>query len=185
MAKRSKVDHLPQELKDWLQRALVKNNFSGYAELAEEVRKHGIELGVVADVSKSGLHRYGSKLERRLSAIKASTEAARLIADAAPDDEDARSSAIISLVQTELFEAIVSLQEAESADAGARVELLSKAAKNIATLARASVGQKKWLVEIRDKVKQAADAAEKIGRRGGLSKDGIDELRREILGISQ
>lgn len=184
MAKRSKVEQLPDALKDWVRNALVKGNFAGYAALAEELRKHGAELGVVADVSKSGLHRYGAKLERRLAAIKSSTEAAKLIAAQAPDDEDARSSAIISLIQTELFEAIVNLQEAEAAEPGERVALLSKAAKNIATLARASVGQKRHEIEVRSRVRAAADAAAKIGRKGGLSKTGIDEIRREILGIA-
>ena len=48
-----------------------------------------------------------------------------------------------AMVQTELFEAILALQEAdevgedgEKADPGERVALLSKAAKNIATLTR-------------------------------------------------
>ena len=50
-----------------------------------------------------------------------------------------------ALVQTELFEAIIELQEAdEETDSGKRVELLSKAAKNIATLARSSVNLKKF-----------------------------------------
>ena len=45
-------------------------------------------------------------------------------------------------MQTELFEAIIELQEAdEETDSGKRVELLSKAAKNIATLARSSVNE--------------------------------------------
>lgn len=184
MGRRSKIEQLPPELKGWLDDALVKNNFSRYEQLARELKQRGATLGIAADASKSGLHRYGSNLERRLSAIKASTEAAALIAKSAPDDADLRSAAVISLIQTELFEAIVSLQEAESADAGDRLGLLSKAAKNIATLANASGRQKRHEIEVRAKVQSAADAAARIGKKGGLSKGSIDEIRREILGIA-
>ena len=80
MAKRSKVSQLPDELTAWLEQALIKGNFSDYAALAAELKKHGATLGLDADVSTSGIHRYGQNLERKLSAIKASTEAAKLIA---------------------------------------------------------------------------------------------------------
>lgn len=80
----------------------------------------------------------GKKLERRLSAIRASTEAAKLIQAQANDDKDARSEALTALVQTELFEAILALQEADDPEANLedRVAMLSNAAKNIATLTR-------------------------------------------------
>lgn len=179
MAKRSKIVALPPAVKAWLDKALVEGNFSGYAALEAELKARGYDIG------KSSIHRYGTNLERRLSAIKASTQAAAAIAAAAPDDADLRSAAVISLIQTEVFETLVQVQKAENMNPVARMDALSKVAKNIATLTRASVGQKKWELEIRDKVKSAADAAAKIGRKGGLTKDAVDSIRREILGISQ
>ncbi len=178
MPKRSKIATLPAEVRRWLDAALIQGNFSGYEALEAELAQRGVTVG------KSSIHRYGANLERRLQAIKASTEAAVMIMDAAPDDQDARSGAIVSLVQTELFDTIMKLQEAVDADPVARVKLLSAAAKNIAALTRASVNLKKWQVEIRDKVKAVADAAAKIGRKGGLTKDAVDSIRREILGIA-
>ena len=138
-------------------------------------------------IGKSSIHRYGADLERRMAAIKASTEAARAIAQAAPDDEDLRSGAVISLIQTEVFDTLMRLQEAQdpNVDAAARVKLLSAAAKNVATLTRASVNLKRWQIEIRDKVRAAAAAVEKLARKGGLSAGAVDSIRREILGITQ
>jgi hypothetical protein len=54
-----------------------------------------------------------------------------MIADAAPDDSDMRSAAVLSLVQTELFNALVALQEAdnEDADPADRIMLMAKAGK--------------------------------------------------------
>jgi len=90
----------------------------------------------------------------------------------------------VSLVQTELFDTIMKLQEAVDADPAARVKLLSAAAKNIATLTRASVSLKKWQVEIRDKVKAVADRVARLTKKGGFSAKTADDIRREILGIA-
>ena len=113
--------------------------------------------------SRSAVGRYGQKLERRLSAIRASTEAAKMIQAHAGDDKDARSEALTAMVQTELFEAILALQEvdeplpegatAEEVAAG-RVDLLSKAAKNIATLSRSSVNLKLFQAKVEEETRK-------------------------------
>lgn len=143
----SKIDLLDEDTRRELEARIVANGFGGYVELAEWLTERGYSIG------KSAVGAYGQKLERRLAAIKTSTEAAKLIAAAAPDDADDRSNAIMSLVQTEIFDAILSLQEAtseEQMDPGERLALLSHAAKNIATLSRASVNRNKWALEVRE-----------------------------------
>ncbi len=180
MPRRSSIHGLPEDVRRWLERALADANFSGYRALEEALREKGYQI------SKSVIHRYGQKIERRFAAIKASTEAARLLTEGAADDQDARSEAVIALVQTELFESIVNLQEAtdEDLDPAARIELLSGAAKNIATLARASVNQKKFRQEVQARAEAAAANVEKIAKKGGLSAESVEQLRREILGIA-
>lgn len=179
MARRSSIDGLPEDVRRWLERALADSNFSGYQALESMLRKQGYQI------SKSAIHRYGQKIERRFAAIKASTEAARLLTEGAADDQDARSEAIIALVQTELFDSILDLQEAGAEDDPAeRLGLLSTAAKNIATLARASVNQKKFRLEVQARAEAAAANVEKIAKKGGLSAESVEQLRREILGIA-
>lgn len=179
MARRSRIETMPEEVRRWLERALMESNFSGYEQLAALARDKGFVL------SKSAIHRYGQKIERRFAAIKASTEAARMLTEGAADDQDARSEAVIALVQTELFESIVNLQEAgeEGMSDSDRITLLSKAAKNIATLARASVALKKFQQEVRARVKTAADTVTAMAKKGGLTPDAVDAIRRNILGI--
>ncbi|WP_098030324.1 DUF3486 family protein [Escherichia coli] len=180
MARRSTIDKLPEEVRRWLERALTNSGFSGYAELEELMRDKGYLI------SRSAIHRYGQKIERRFTAIRAATEAARMLTEGAADDQDARSEAVIALIQTELFESIVQLQEAEDGkiDPQERVALLSKVTKNVATLSRASVNLKKFQQEVRAKAEAAASNAEKIARKGGLSAESVQALRREILGIA-
>lgn len=179
MGRKSAISTLPAHVRQWLERALTDSGFSGFVALEEALREQGYSI------SKSAIHRYGQKIEKRYSAIKASTEAARMLTEGASDDQDARSEAVIALVQTELFESIINLQEAEEqSNPSERIALLSTAAKNIATLARASVNQKRFRLEVQERVRAAAQAVEKIATKGGLSAESVDIMRREILGIS-
>lgn len=180
MARQRAVDQLPPEIRGWLDKTLTDGNFSGYALIEEALRDRGYQI------SKSALHRYGQHVERRFAAIRASTEVARMLTEGAADAQDVRSEAIIALVQTEMFEGILALQEATGTDVDPkeRLSLLSAAAKNIATLTRASVNLKKFQTEVRARAESAATAVEKIAKKGGLSTDSVATMRREILGIA-
>lgn len=179
MGQRSKVSKLPKVVLDWLNQTLVEGNFSGYELLESELKARGY------DISKTAIHRHGQNLERRLAAVRASTEAARQIADAAPDDADQRSEAVISLVQTDIFNTLVMLQEvAEEEDMTKRLTVMGKAAKAIAELSRASVNNKKWQAEVKAKAMLAADAVEAVAKKGGLSEQALETIRRDILGIA-
>lgn len=158
----------------------MDNNFSGYEALEAALAERGFQI------SKSAIHRYGQPLQRRLAAIKASTEAARIISDGAADDQDARSEAVIALIQTEMFEAIVNLQDAndETLDPIERMGIMSKVAKNIASLTTASIRQKQFKTEVRDRAKAAADAVASVAKKGGLTAEAVETIRREILGIA-
>ncbi|MCR4529876.1 DUF3486 family protein [Acinetobacter venetianus] len=179
MARESSIDQLSTDDKVWLDKRFMDKGFCGYEEIATILQERGY------NVSKSSVHRYGQKVEQKLAAVQASTQAAMMIADAAPDDSDMRSSAVLSLVQTELFNALVALQEAdnEDADPADRIMLMAKAGKGIAEIAKASVNQKKWESEVKERVQAAAKAVEKIVKKGGMSKDTVDEVKKEILGI--
>jgi hypothetical protein len=139
--------------------------------------------------SRAATGRYGQKLSRRLAAIRASTEAARLISEQAGDSQDARSEALTALVQTEIFEAILNLQEAEdpSLDPGERLGMLSAAAKNIATLSRSSVNLKKFQAEAGTRARallleEQAARAESVGQKPGVTEETRNAIR-EVLGI--
>lgn len=182
MGRKSSISRLPVEIKAYIERRLSE----GQMTLDELIADLQAAFPQTALPSRGAVHRYGKKLEQRLAAIRASTEAARIIDETTGDEKDTRSGAIIALVQSELFETIVNLQEAteDSIDPAERIKMLSAAAKNIATLTRASVTLKKYQGEVAAKVASAAEKAETIARKGGLSADSVQALRREILGIA-
>jgi chorismate mutase len=180
MGRKSSVLTLPREVRDWLDKALVQDNFSGYELMEAALAERGYQI------SKSALHRYGQPLQRRLSAIKASTEAARIITEGAGDDQDARSEAVIALIQTEMFEAIVNLQELDdqNTDPIERMGIMSKVAKNIASLTNASIAQKRFKTEVRARAQEVAEKAAKLAQKGGLTAETVAEIRKSILGIA-
>lgn len=180
MARQSSITGLPEDVREWLNKALTEQNFSGYEALEVMMREKGFAI------SKSAIHRYGQKIERRFAAIKASTEAARFITEGAADDQDARSEAVIALCQTEIFEAMISLQEASDEELPPldRMNAMSKVAKNIATLTRASISQKQFKTVVQSRAAEVAEKAARLATKGGLSSESIDELRRAILGIA-
>lgn len=172
MGKKSTVETLPREVKEWLDRSLVENSFSGYKLLAEEMKARGYEI------SKSAIHRYGKDFEDRLKTLKMVTEQARAVVQAAPDEDGAVNDALVRLTQEKLFGVLMEIEvDPETVD-------LAKLAKAVAELGKASVMQKRWLSEVRAKAEAAAANVEKIAKKGGLSSDSVEQLRREILGIA-
>ena len=186
MGRKSTISRLPPEVKSFIEGKLAEGRCT-LDELIADLHERFASTQTAGDLpSRAAVHRYGQKLERRLSAIRASTEAAKIIQSQAGDNDDARSEALTALIQTELFEAILNLQESDDPDMdpGERVGMLSSAAKNIATLTRSSFGLKVFQAQVRERIQAAAANVEKIAKKGGLSAESSAELRREILGIA-
>ncbi|GJJ80787.1 DUF3486 family protein [Pasteurella canis] len=179
MPKRSTVKALPQSIRDWLDSALVENNFSGYRELEDELKKRGY------DISKSAVHRYGQKLEQRLASIKASAEAAKVISENISNEKGVQSDAILEMIQSEVFQALMSLEEIkEEDDPMKRLAALSFVGKNISPLIAASINLKKYQAEIKARAETAAKEVEKIVKKNGLTEEAADTVRKHILGIA-
>jgi hypothetical protein len=189
MGRKSTIDRMPPELRAHIERRLGEGRMT-LDELIADLRGAFPSAATQGELpSRSAVGRYGQKLSRRLDAIKASTEAARMIREQAGDSQDARSEALTALVQTELFEAILSLQEADDPelDPGERVGMLSAAAKNIATLTRSSVNLKEFQAKAEERIRQALLSEQKERASAITSKSGVSEETRQairqVLGI--
>lgn len=190
MGRKSSIARLPEEVKGYIT-AMLATGAQTLDELIADLQERFPAAAAAKTLpSRSAIGRYGQNLERRLSAIRASTEAAKMISAQAGDDKDARSEALTALVQTELFEAILNLQEAtdEDLEPGERIGMLSNAAKNIATLTRSSVNLKKFQGEVEEatRKKLLAEQAAKLSAmpaKGGVT-DETKQAIREALGIS-
>lgn len=187
MGRKSSIARLPEEVKHYIEGKLAEGRMTLdelIADLRERFAAQAEELP-----SRAAVHRYGQKLERRLSAIRASTEAAKMIRAQAGDNEDARSEALTALIQTELFEAILNLQEADDPelDPAERVGMLSTAAKNIATLTRSSVNLKQFQAKVEEETRRKLLEEQRVkldalGKSGGVT-EATKQAIREALGI--
>jgi len=167
---------MPKEIRAQLDQRIVEGGFADYRALAKWLNDNGYEIG------KSAVHHHGEKLERRLEAVKRATEQARAIAEASPDDEAAMNDALIRLVQKIDMDILLDL-EGETVPP----KTLEAVSRSVATLARASVNQKKWMVEVRDKlnakVGRAAEQVALAARAGGLSPEAEQQIRNALLDI--
>lgn len=171
MAPRSKVELLPDAVRQDLEQRLIKSGFSGYEELAAWLQEQGFEI------SKSSLHRFGSSFEDRCAALRIATQQAKAIVAASPDDEGDMTEALMRLMQERLFSALIDIEVDPS-----KLNLGSLA-KALAPIARASIAQKKYASEVKERARAAAEAVDRIASSGGLSAEGAAELRAKILGI--
>lgn len=175
MGRRSKIDGLPPELKAQLERLLADGNHEGYETVSAWLK----ELGY--SISKSAVHRYGQRVQAVMNRIKASTEAARLISQASPDEADEHSAAVLRIVQSALFDALTRVAEAsEAADPAEQVKVLSLAARAIAEASRASIGQKKWAEEVKARLDEIERVARNAGRR--LDAETLKAVREGLYG---
>ncbi len=189
MGRKSSIARLPLEIKAYIE-AMLATGSQTLDELIKDLQARFPAQASAGELpSRSAVGRYGQKLDRRLAAIKASTEAAKLIQAQAGDDKDARSEALTALVQTELFEAILSLQEADDpeADPADRVAMLSAAAKNIATLTRSSVNLKQFQAKVEEETRKKLLEEQRakldaMGSKGGVTEDTKAAIRA-ALGI--
>lgn len=195
MSRKSTITQLSQGIRDHIERRLAEGRLS-LSELIAELQATFPDEARTGELpSRSAIHRWGQKLQRRLDAIRASTEAALLIRQHSADREDARSEALTSLVQTELFEAILSLQEASSSsgegeeiDPARRVALLGEAARNIATLSRASVTLKQFQERQRAAIRDELLAEQKqrlaaLGQSGEVAPEVLERVIRAAYGL--
>ena len=82
----SKIDQLPPEVRAALDQFLIAAGFGNIVQAAEWLTELGHPIG------KSSVGAYNQKLKQRIAAIKASTEAAKLIVAAAPDEAADRTT---------------------------------------------------------------------------------------------
>lgn len=184
MPPRGKIAALPEEIRAWLHKALVERGFGDIVALTEELNALCKEGGVAVSVGKSAVGAESQRVRRAQEAIRATTEAAKLIAESSEDAGDTRSEAALALVQSEVFELMLQVREAgDTDDPGARLKLMASVAKSVATLSRARVNQSKWRTEVDAKAKAVAERVAKLAKKGGASPDTIREIRERILGI--
>ncbi len=182
-----KVDLLPAELKGWLQEELKARGFGDYVELAEALNFRLEEEGLTLRIGKSALHSYGQEYAEFVKyQEEASAWAADWMNDNGLEEEAQRHNVLFQMITTLAFKVMQS-QMMKKGDEIKPQELafLGKMLKDV----MASSGMREKLVaEERDRIARqaregAAAVVEKKARQLGLSKDTVQDIRAQILGV--
>lgn len=173
MPPRSKIDTLPEKVREELERRLIASGFGGYRGLADWLASQGFEI------SKSALHEWGQSFEDRVNALKVATQQARAIVEATPDDEGAVIEALQRLVSEKLFQAFMALQIDPEKISQQSLGALTRA---VADLARSTIAQKKYLADVREKGSAVID---EMAKASGMSAEQAAAWRTKFLGITE
>lgn len=190
MARRSAIDtKVPKELLAEFNARLIDGGFSDYSGLTvwinERLAAHGLELRLCRDT----VYRHGRDFQAEFEADMAESRQLYHVAKASletnDDPEGIVREATIRTLQTRLLKLSVALREAEKAgdDPHALAETTAKIAKAIADLSRADISSQKYKSEVRAKIKAVVEKTDAITKKGGMSKETAEAIRREILGI--
>jgi len=182
MPPRNKVYDLPPEIREALNERLVSTGFQGYEELAAWLEEQGHKI------SKSSVHRYGQDLreefEEAMGDVRKTTELARAMAAQDDDESGHLIDATARMVQDQLLRITIAMRKAEE-DPAKAAKQLGSVTRALAEIGRVSLGQKKWARELRVEVaREAAEAAEGAMASQGMSREAIDAIKRDILGIA-
>lgn len=169
MPPRSKVDLLPDDVREELEKRLVGSAFSGYREHAEWLRSKGYEI------RKSALAAWGSNHEDQMKVLKLATEEAKAVVAALPDQENAMNDALIRYVQHRLYAAL----KDGTIDLSAKE--LSSIARAIADVGRSAIAQKRYMNEVREK---GAAVIDEMAKASGMNEEQAALWRSKFLGIS-
>ncbi len=174
MGERSKVTGLPADRREELDRKLLGSGFQGYVQLQDWLRAQGY------DISKSSLHRYGSRLEEKVAKLKASADRARALVEASPDVADNMAQATMRLLQEKLYVVLETMEDIDPQS----IDLV-KLSRAMAPLVRASIASKKHAEEVATKLAEAdklVGAAAQSGRIAGVTPEALAQIRAIYTG---
>lgn len=180
----SKIATLPEVTRAWLRKAIVERGYGDIVALTAELNALCKEGGMDLTVGKSAVGEESKRVKRAQEAIRATTEAAKLIAETSPDEADHRSAAAMAIVQSEVFELLLKIRESDDIpDPVERLTIMNEAALGLSRLSRSRVNQSQWATKVGDRAKAAAEKVAKIAKQGGADAKTVAEIRRSILGI--
>ena len=174
-----KIKRLPPDLKEQLDGMLREGTMHSCRQLAKWLGDNGFQI------SHAAIHKYGQKFEHQIQAIRVATEQARIVCEEFKDDDSKIQTALLRLVQTQLFN-VLSISHGKKSkgviDGPIAPVNLGALARSVSGLVRAETEHRKWAEHARAGVAEAERRVEEA-RAKGLSKDAADQIKAVLLEI--
>jgi hypothetical protein len=166
---RSRIEtELSQDLKEQLNRLLLDG--ATYDEAADWCQEKGY------DISRSSVGRYGKQFFEAYQNIRQFEDQSRAIMSAAEDGMP-MEEAVGKLILQRVMAALVK----NDADVVENVKIIGEIAK----LQRSHVMMAKHKIDLENRAKAVADEVKTLVKKGGLSDQTADQIRKKILGIAK
>ncbi|BFU65372.1 DUF3486 family protein [Rodentibacter abscessus] len=180
----SKVDLLPPNIKTQLAMMLRDKQFS-QAQILEEINDLIRDCGLPEEMqlSKTGLNRYASRMEKIGSRIRQSREIAEVWTKQfgeMPRSDLGKS--LMEMVKHIAFETSLKLGEQDGGIEPKDLALLSSAIQRLEQAE--SLSHKREQAIRKEMAQLAAETAEKVVAQAGVSAETVKTLREQILGIA-
>lgn len=179
MPQRTKIDLLPQKLRDWLRDSLEKQEFASYEDLAQELEHRLAEQNLAITISPSTLHRWGSEYRKQLDDLEKATRFVAMLRDKFGQDmESGFTEAILQMLQSQVVNLLL------NPDRELQVEELTQLIGSVTRLSGAAINLKKYKQEIAEKAAKAADeVVNELSNTTGLTDEAAAKIRAAFLGI--
>lgn len=186
--RKSKIQLLPEEIRSSLN-VLIRSGDMTQEDIREAVNQMIVEAGLPdnAKISRSSFNRYAKRMEDMGQRLRQSREVAEVwigkLGQAPTSDV---GKLLQEFVRTMAFETSMKMMEAAEEDGEViPPKALNQLALVVQRIEAAAMSSIKVEKEIRSAfAAEAAETAEKVAKTAGLTKDAVELLKREILGIA-
>ena len=188
MPKPSTIDLLPPEIKAELQ-AWLQDPRITQLEATERANSLLAVMGLPERVTKSAVNRYAVRMEEVGAKIRQSREVAEMMIGKLGAAPQGQTGLLINeMLRAMAFDLTIKIQDADITDPetmAATIDQVKSLALAIQRLEQSATINVKREAEIRKAaIEQAAATAVVEVKRGGLSDEAADQIRRKILGIA-
>jgi len=181
--KRSKIDLLPDDVKKLLD-TLLRDSKHSQKEIVEAVHHYIDEQGYDESIkpSTSGVNRYSSKMEKVGKNLREMREISQVwVAELGDKPTGEVTKLVLEMGRSQLFKAMMNSDDDTNVDVG-MIKDVMLACQRLEQTAMLSHKREK---EIRKAfAEEAAAVADKVVKAAGLTKEAVDQLKAEILGIA-
>jgi hypothetical protein len=191
MARVSSIERLPPDILEQLQ-ALLRDPRVTQLDTVQRINELLEAEGREERVSKSALNRYAVRMNAVGEKLRQSREVAEMwIAKLGAQPQGQLGHLVNEMLRSMAFDLALKLQEGELTEESmpAVIEMVKELSLSVTRLERASSENVKREAQIRKEereraAEEAANAAEQSLASQGMSRQSIDTIKREILGIA-
>lgn len=166
--RKGKAKELPPQVAEQVDRLLVEG--SSFEEISNFLSEQG------HDIAKTTIGRYGKDFLECLRRLRVIEEKSRALASG---DED---GLVLGEAASRLFAQMIIESQLEGK---IDLDILPKLLSDFARLQSSNVQRERLRREFRARVEKAAEEVGQKTRKGGLSDEAAEEIRRKILGIAE